>query len=425
MSHLSEFVESEASSSWDGASLKTNEQARWKVLAAGWFGSGTGFGLFALSANVFIVPMQAEFGWSRAAVAIGPIVNIAMTATSPIAGLAIDRFGARPLALLGLLALSMCVLMLAITPANPFIFYAIIAILAIASAFAQPMIFAKGVASWYTSKVGTAIGIMMSGCSIIAVFSVPLLTAVIQAHGWRAGYITLAAITLVLGLPAVIAWFRERPTWNRNVIRAKQAPTGIRLSEAAADRRFWLLTAFLVSAGMPCGALMSQLQPILLDHAISVTAAAALGSTYVLAAGLGRIAVGAMMDLFKPTLVAAGCMILAMIGTIILFSQDSLGWTSAALAVALVGLAQGAELDFIAFFTVRIFGLRSYAALSGLLSGFVGASIGVGGLLFAWLQGHFGNYKYALMAAAATFLFAGLLILFLKVPPIQAEEKPA
>lgn len=400
-------------------------RARWKVLASGWLGSGTGFGLFALSSNVFIVPMQAEFGWSRATLAIGPIVNIAMTMTSPVAGLAIDRFGARPWALFGLLSLSACFVALAVVPANPLIFYGIVATLSIACAFSQPMIFAKGVASWYTTRVGTAIGIMMSGCSIIAVLAVPLLTGVIHIQGWRAGYIALAGIILVVGLPPVLAWFRERPVTAPDAVHMGPMAKGARLSDAAVDRRFWLLVAFLVAAGMPCGALMSQLQPVLLDRALDITAAAALGSVYVLSAGLGRIAVGVLMDLYRPSLIAAACMVLAALGTMILFAYDPLEWASAALAVALIGLAQGAELDFIAFFTVRIFGLRAYAALSGILSGFVGAAIGLGGLLFAVLQGHFGNYAYALLIAAAAFLVAALLILLLPVPASDAGREPA
>ena len=69
--------------------------AGWRVVAAGSISAGVGVGLFGMVASLFILPMQAEFGVSRAAVSIVPIGLIGSAFLAPFVGMLVDRLGSR------------------------------------------------------------------------------------------------------------------------------------------------------------------------------------------------------------------------------------------------------------------------------------------------------------------------------------------
>ena len=74
----------------------------WRPLASGFIGTGTGSGLFIMTAGLFIIPMQEEFGWSRSALTIGPVIIFFSAFLQPLAGEIVDRFGARPSVIAGM-----------------------------------------------------------------------------------------------------------------------------------------------------------------------------------------------------------------------------------------------------------------------------------------------------------------------------------
>src|ERR1700681_2590659 len=78
----------------------------WRVVFAAALANGTSWMLFQNTAGLFIIPMQAEFGWSRSAVAIGPLGGLISIVFYPAAGALIDRFCPRRMALIGLTMLS-------------------------------------------------------------------------------------------------------------------------------------------------------------------------------------------------------------------------------------------------------------------------------------------------------------------------------
>src|SRR5262245_57845564 len=78
---------------------KSEWRAGWRVLLSAAVGVGVGTPAVINTAGLFVVPMQQEFGWSRSALAIGPIVGLISSCLSPLGGWLIDRYGARPLAI--------------------------------------------------------------------------------------------------------------------------------------------------------------------------------------------------------------------------------------------------------------------------------------------------------------------------------------
>ena len=322
---------------------------------------------------------------------------------------------------------------LAVTPANPRVVYGAVAVLALAAPTTNGLPLVKGVATWFTKNAGVAFGITLSGTSIAGALATPLLAYVIVSLGWRAGFLALFGLIALLGLPVIIGWFRERPQPRKPASGQKlegseseaihedpHTHPGVLLRDALRDKRYWLLVIALGSASIPIGGFVSQLQPVLGEQGLRPMAAAFLGTIFGLASGSSRIISGALLDRFNPSLVAGICLAIPALGagTLAMKADGGIPWLAAAPAVVFLGLAQGAEGDFIAFFIRRLFGLRRFSVIYGTMGMVVSGGIGIGGLLFAGIFDVYGNYHMALYASVAVYLTAALVMLTIKVPPL-------
>ena len=99
------------------------------------------------------------------------------------------------------------------------------------------------------------------------------------------------------------------------------------------------------------------------------------------------------------------------------------------LAVALIGFAQGAEVDVAAYFIARYFGLKAYASVYALVGIGFGSGTAIGAITAGQLYDRFHNYDAMLIAAAIMFSSAGLIILTMGKYPVLpgslAEAAPA
>jgi len=395
----------------------------WRVVVAAACGVGTTWHFFQIALGLFIIPMQTDFGWSRSQVAIGPIGGLLSIFFYPFAGMAIDRYGPRRIALLGLTLLSGGLLLFATVPANTLVFYTGVVCLAAIGSISNQMVFSKGVASWFARRFGTAVGLMMSGVTIIGALGIPLIARVISRFGWRAGFVTLALIIAIIGIPANFFWFRSRPVSIEEAPNGGPPPAaGAGIREAFLDRRFWLLAAAIGCAAVPVGGYMTHLQPILVDRGIAALSAASFGSMFVISIGVGRIVVGTLLDRFYPSFVSAAALSVSAVGVILLayLHPNDNSWLGIAVAISMIGLAQGAESDYVSYFTRRIFGVRNFSRLVGILLMIAGGCMAVGGMIFAALFDHYKDYQLAVRGSAFMFFLAALIFSTIRVPPLPA-----
>jgi sugar phosphate permease len=402
---------------------ESNEWRRgWRVLIASSVGVGVGIPALINSAGLFVIPMQREFGWSRGALAIGPIVTLVYSLLNPFGGMVIDRIGARPAAIAGLIALCIALLGLAVVPPNAVIFYLLLFGLGLIGTITNNVVYCKAVATWFASNAGTAIALVLSGVSVVGAVMQPVLARVNIHYGWRMGFVCLAVMTLVAGLPLVFAWFAERPAHIEARTKSIRSIAGTEVADAIRDRRFWLIVAAFAGAAVSIGGFVSQLQPLLISKGYSAISAASLMAVFLLATAVGRLAAGFMFDRLAPATVAAGFLSLSAVGALILgMSELKVADSSLAIiAVALIGLAQGAEGDFIALLVLRIFGLRYFSTLFASIATAAGIGFALGGLMFARVFDRYGDYKIAVMAAASILIFAAATAATIKVPARMA-----
>ncbi len=388
----------------------------WRVVLAALAGNGVGFTMVQMTSGIFIIPIQQEFSLSRTAASIGPWIGLAVALLTPVAALFVDRRGPRGLAIAGLCGLAASYALLATLPAILPLYMAIACCVALAGTIANPMIYCRGVATWFSRHAGLAFALTMSGTSIVAAVVAPFLSRIVEQEGWRTGIGLYAAMVGCIGLPLVLLWFRAKP--RDAVAQESEDAAGLSAKEAARTPQFWLLIASFACATLAIGGMISQLYPILIASNYAAQTAALTVSFYAASMGIGRIGAGFLIDRLPPRAVASSSLALAASGSFLLLYALFGGGSPALayLAAFLLGWGQGAEGDFIGFFTQRLFGLRAFGLIYSWFNLVVGCGLAIGGLLFAAAFDLYGNYEYAVMMNGGLWTMAAILMACVRVP---------
>lgn len=372
-------------------------------------GTGVGFSMIILTASLFIEPLQAEYGITRSQATIIPLVSLLALPMHMITGSIVDRIGARPVGCLGISLLVVLLIAMTQVTVGSVPFYGVLLALAIIGPMTSATVFTQPIALWFADRPGMAFSITMTGVSVIGALAIPLVSSIIALHGWRWGYVALAAIVLLLGCPAIFRWFFAPAGRDEMPVADAEPPQSLRT--LAGDRRLWLLVGSLGLAAIPIGGFMGHMQPLLTAGGFDMADAARAGALFALSIGMGRLAAGFLLDRFPAGAVAGGCLALASAGAFLFGIFGGSGNIALlTLAVVLIAFAYGAEADFVGYFCLRMFGSRNYALLFGLASTFIVVGIGAGGLFFAAAHDLFGSYFGASHAGAGMFLLSAIML---------------
>ncbi len=171
--------------------------AGWWVAAATFLSTFTVFGV-AYSFGSFFRPMAEEFDADRGAIAlVFSITTLLYFGLGVVSGRAADRFGPRPVLLVGAVAL---VLGLVITSQVDsilvgYITYGLGVGIGVACGYV-PMVATVG--GWFDRHRSTAVGFAVAGIGVGTLVVAPLTERLIERYGWRDTYLYLAAAAAVL-----------------------------------------------------------------------------------------------------------------------------------------------------------------------------------------------------------------------------------
>jgi predicted MFS family arabinose efflux permease len=215
-------------------------------------------------------------------------------------------------------------------------------------------------------------------------------------------------LTTLIGLPLALFLIgnpRLKHTIAGADIDAPSRPTrsGLDLAQASRTGRFWLLAAALVCVNIPGSGVVGQLAPLITDTGLAPRAVAMVMSLYAVGLLSGRLGCGYCLDRFSPPMVAAIFTLIPTLGCLLLLLPEP-SFAVAALAVILIGVQQGSEVDLLAFFISRGFGTRRYGSIYGAIATFGALSTLTGLLLFGQMHDATGSYDIALVIGAAAFV---------------------
>ena len=365
------------------------------------------------SLGVMVAPLQHAFGWSRAAITTGPFI-IALIAfwAAPLVGLAIDRFGPRRVGIVGVPAFCGALALLGTAGPNILTWWALWALLGIASMMILPMVWTTAIASRFTRNRGMALAVALCGTGATATFMPTLTDRLVTAYGWRDAYGVLGALCCAVVLPLVLLSFRSRqeaagvPHTTPRLSRAE-------LRAGLTSRRFVLLAgAVTVNAFAMCALTVNGV-PVLTGRGFGHAEAAAIAGLIGLGSITGRLVGGVLLDRVDAARLVSVCMALPAAGALLLLAVPH-SLPAAQGACLLIGLCAGAEYDAAAYLAARHFGVARYATMFGAISGILLLSNGLAPLLANALFDATHSYDVVLWAqlplgaiAAAMFLAIG------------------
>ena len=362
--------------------------------------------------GVFLVAIADEFGWSRAEVG-GALAALALATAlaSPFAGRIADRFGVRRTVLAGSLALALAIMSLAVTRANPLIFYSQFALIGAIGAFSNQMIFAKLIAEWFDERRGLWIGIAGGVGNGLGATLLPIFAGILFGMlGWRDAFIGIGLLILLMSLP-ILYFLIHDPIVRHDTDNVEADYEGVEVRVALFSPAFWLIaTAMPVGAGCLI-ALFSTLIPVLTDRGFSLGSATAVLIAFALASTAWEPTTGAILDRTSRPRVLAPCYWLAIVGLILLLEADSLALLI--IAGVLLGLGLGAESSALSFLLSRYFGRRALGAISGLAFGMLLGTSAVATVLLNMVYDQAGSYRLGIKTMIPLLSWNGLVMLIL------------
>src|SRR6185295_2862993 len=161
--------------------------------------------------GLFMVPLETEFGWSRAAISAAVAINIALFGLiGPFAASAMDRWGLRRLVVgaLGLLAVSVG---LTTQMHSQWQMTLLWGVCVGTGTGVTSMVLAAVVATrWFDARRGTVLGALSAANATGQLVFLPVLASVVERHGWRAAALVVSgAAVIVFGV--VLVFMRDRP----------------------------------------------------------------------------------------------------------------------------------------------------------------------------------------------------------------------
>ena len=197
-----------------------NVPYRWVMVFLGGLMGCVAIGaMFSLA--VFLEPMSAETGWSRAGISTAMTLDfLIMGVAGFLWGTLSDRWGPRPVVLIGavLLGAGLVVASRATTPLTFQLGFGLIVGLS-AGAFFAPMIAA--VTGWFIDRPGARGRLVSAGMGMAPMTMTPFAGWLISTHDWRTAMAAMGVLAWVLLVPA--AFFVRRPPRDRaGPVRARR-----------------------------------------------------------------------------------------------------------------------------------------------------------------------------------------------------------
>jgi MFS family permease len=325
--------------------------------------------------GVFVPEIIADTGWSATGVhgAIGPGALI-VALMAPFVGTLSDRFGAKPLVLVGGPAFGIGIALLGSGPASAGSFTAFIILMFALSFAASPIIYAQMMTGWFDKRRGMAIGLIFAAGAVGIAIWPSYAALLIQRFGWRDAYAVMGGTAGTIIFLSGLLLIKNAPL-RTQAVGADGVP-GLLTREALRTARFWKIAAVFTLMSAVLGGTAVQLPVILRQTGADAQTAAAILSVVGISMLVGRLLLGFLLDrYFAPYLTILIAIISICSFALLLYSATPV---SLIVASALLGFGLGSEYAEVAYIVSRAFGLRAFGAIYGSVTFATGIGLAVG-----------------------------------------------
>jgi MFS family permease len=342
-----------------------------------------GFVFYGFTA--FFEAIVAEMGFSYAKVSFaGSLRGLEMSILAPFAGYLVDRFGARKLAIFGVMVSGLGIMLLGFTRSLP-TFYLAFLLLAFGAGGCSGIVLTTSVVNWFKDKQGLAIGAVSSGFALSGLL-IPVIVHLIDKFGWRETLYIAGMAMWVIGIPLSIL-IKENP--EAVSLRGNDQISGLRgFKPIMGEKSFFVLSLSEFLRYMIVSTVVIHIMPCLSSLGIERSRASFIASLVPVTSILGRFGFGLLADIFdrKYTMAVTGLFVM----------------------VSMLFLLEGAIFPFILFFSVgygggisvrgallaKYFDARTYGKALGLLMALASVGGVIGPPLAGMIFDKMGSYKF-------------------------------
>lgn len=394
----------------------------WRVLVGCFLGiAAGGASLFFYSSGVFLKPVAATFGVSRATASLAPLLGaLILGMSAPLMGWFTERWGTLRVALCCYVGMGIGFCLLATVAHDFTTFLAITCGLGLACGGTSPGVLTRPVVLAFRRQRGIALGLVVAGTGVGAVAIPMLLVRVIGPYGWQGGYLALAAVLAVLA-PAALWFLRHSAEQPLRAGRPGRDADPVRVPVNWLDPLMLRLMGVFLLVSLAALGSVVHVVPMITDRGIPAEVAgrhaALLGASII---GC-RLLTGWLLDRFEAAGLTAVLFTTAAGGMVMLASHQPALLTP---GVLLLGLAVGSEHDLAAYLVSRYFAPR-YALVFGVMYAITALGASFGPLIAARVFDATGSYDRWLWGAMAMLLSAAALAWSLRGARGVRQGRPA
>lgn len=377
-------------------------------------------GLIMSAFGAYLVAITADTGWAPGVVAVGyAIVQLGNGFVAPITGWCCDRFGTRAVSRVGTVTTAAGFALAGATADAPQFIGAVV-VIALGCSAAGIMPLTVAVVQVLPERRTLALGLLPSGIALGGL-AVPFVALALDGIGWRATFLAIAGMIVVVGLVAG----RTLPT-TRSEPRAEAAVAvdpDHSLGAALRTSAFWLLVLGHGSALVAVSAVNLHLVPLLHQHhGMSLATAGIAVAVMSVAQLVGQVVTGVIGDRIDKRMLAVSCM-LVQTGVLVAMAMVT-GFGLLVTAAVVHGLAWGLRGPVMASLRTDYFGLGSFGTIMGWSMGFVSLGLVIGPLLVTALADGPG-YPVAFLTVAGITAAGSLAFVVLRAPRRPDVVAPA
>jgi MFS transporter, OFA family, oxalate/formate antiporter len=332
------------------------------------------------------------------------ILLVTFSIVMPIAGVYIERYGARAVIMIGSVIMGFGYTLSGFVNSIPLLIlsYGIMVGAGIGIVYGAPL---AVVAKWFPDRKGLAVGATVIGFGLSPLITAPIAKELIKSNGWQSAFQYFGiAFTIIMLLLALLIK-TPPPGWQpvgwmaQAKATTNEFSTSIPLLKNPTFYSLWLCFAIGSFAGLAAIGTASPVGQDLIK--LDASTAAWSVSLFAVFNGIGRPSFGWLADRYTARIAAIVAYVMVLVGAIIMMNVkqgDAIGYL---VAFCLIYFAFGGWLAIAPTSTLNLFRATDYAQNYGVVFTAYGAGALLGTLSISFLKDVFQSYIPFFYIAAA------------------------
>lgn len=395
----------------------------WNLVGASAVINGVGGSVHWQGFTVFFLPVSQSLGLSSAQTALPfSLARAEGGLVGPLTGWLIDRFGVRPLMLIGTILTGIGYLWLSQTSTYLAFLLVYLFVVSLGSSTGFMQATTSALNTWFVRRRGVVMGINSAAFRLGGAITVPLLSVIVLRWGWETAALYVGVGMIVLIAPISLMFKRSpesmglRPDGDpplAPVVESIGVAQSVQVDEeddwttkeALHSRAFWVLATGTVLRMSVHGAVFVHFVPILVWKGVDQQVAANLIGLLALSSVPVILLFGWLSDKFSRQKMLTVSYTSSAASLFLITVVDGT-WPIFSAMLLFTGSEAGSSLNWA--LVGDLFGRKNFATIRGMLAPMYNAALFVTPVAIGFVFDETGSYRISLLVGAVVMLLAAI-----------------